>query len=116
MTSAHFCDGFSVLSDACAGFIVANQHRFVAFTLQLSFHFSKIESPTPFTLQVLDIAKPAADICHTLSKFTVGWDEHKVVGSEAIRNHHFHCSGPTAGNDDHFVAVITRPRLRFTMG
>ena len=111
MAFAHLGDGLGVLCNAAAGFVVANEEGFVATTLELLFKFVEVKRAAPLVLELFDVAKLAADVGHSLTEFSIGWDEDKVVVSETVGDDHFHRSRAASGDDDDLVAVFAGPRL-----
>ena len=108
---AHFSDGFGVLCDAAAGFVVANQQGFIATTLKLLFEFVEVKGATPFVFELFYVAELTADVRHTFTELSVGGDEHQVVVSKTIRDDHLHRGGSASRDHDDTVAVLSGPGL-----
>ena len=113
---AHLSDGFSILRDAAAGLIVADEQGFVAATFELLFKFVQVKRPAPLVLQVLHVAELTANIRDSLAELAVGGDQDEIVVAEAVGDDHLHGGGAATGDDHDLVAVLAGPGLSFHLG
>ncbi len=105
----HFSDGFSVLGDAAAGFVVANEQRFIAATFKLLFQLIEVKGASPIVFELLHITELSANVGHPLSEFSIRGNEHEVVVAKPVGDDHFHGRCTAARNDDHTVPVFSSP-------
>ena len=113
---AHFCDGFGILRDAAACFVVADEQGFVAAAFELLLQFIQVKRPAPFVLQLFHVAELTADIGDSLTELAVGGHQDEVVVAEAVGDDHLHGGRAAAGDDHDLVTVLAGPGLCFHLG